>query len=107
MTTNEFKEYVKMRKALDTEKIHHFMDDMSNEARRITFRLNTRQPKLSCGFMGKALLLFFILQVLWRYAVPFTEGDRGPTKYDKAPGPKLYQTEERDARPHFTWVWAL
>lgn len=41
MTTNEFKEYVKMRKALDTEKIHHFMDDMSNEARRITFRLNT------------------------------------------------------------------
>lgn len=34
MTTNEFKEYVKMRKALDTEKIHHFMDDMSNEARK-------------------------------------------------------------------------
>ena len=41
MTTNEFKEYVKTRKALDTEEIHRFMDDMSNESRRITFRLNT------------------------------------------------------------------
>ena len=41
MTTNEFKEYVKTRKALDTEEIHCFMDDMSNESRRITFRLNT------------------------------------------------------------------
>lgn len=41
MTMNEFKEYVKMHKALDTEEIHCFMDKMSNEARRITFRLNT------------------------------------------------------------------
>ena len=41
MTTNEFKEYVKTRKALDTEEIHRFMDDMSNESRRITFRMNT------------------------------------------------------------------
>ena len=41
MTTEQFKEYVKTRKALDTEEIHRFMDDMSNEARRITFRLNT------------------------------------------------------------------
>ena len=41
MTTDEFKEYVNMRKALDTEEIHRFMDDMSNEARRITFLLNT------------------------------------------------------------------
>ena len=41
MTTNEFKEYVRTRKALDTEEIHCFMDDMSNESRRITFRLNT------------------------------------------------------------------
>lgn len=40
MTTEEFKEYVKMRKALDTEEIHRFMDDMSDEARRVTFRLN-------------------------------------------------------------------
>ena len=39
MTTNEFKEYVKTRQALDTEEIHRFMDKMSNEARRITFRL--------------------------------------------------------------------
>lgn len=41
MTTDAFKEYVKTRRALDTEEIHRFMDDMSNEARRITFRLNT------------------------------------------------------------------
>lgn len=40
MTTEEFKEYVKSGKALDTEEIRHFMDSMSNEARRITFRLN-------------------------------------------------------------------
>ena len=41
MTTDAFKEYVKTRRALDTEEIHRFMDDMSNEDRRITFRLNT------------------------------------------------------------------
>ena len=41
MTTNEFKEYVKTRQALNTEEIHRFMDEMSSEARRITFRLNT------------------------------------------------------------------
>ncbi len=41
MTTNDFKEYVKSRQALDTEEIHLFMDEMSNEARRVTFRLNT------------------------------------------------------------------
>ena len=29
MTTNEFKEYVKTRQALDTEEIHRFMDKMS------------------------------------------------------------------------------
>ena len=42
MTTDAFKEYVKTCRALDTEEIHRFMDDMSNEARRITFRLNTK-----------------------------------------------------------------
>ena len=41
MTIKEFKEYVKIRKALNTEDIHRFMNDMSNEARRISFRLNT------------------------------------------------------------------
>ena len=40
MLLNDFLEYVKTRKALDTEDIHLFMDEMSNEARRITFRLN-------------------------------------------------------------------
>ena len=40
MTTADFKEYAKTGQALDTEEIHHFMDEMSDEARRITFRLN-------------------------------------------------------------------
>ena len=41
MTIEDFKTYVKTRKPLDTEEIHRFMDEMSNEARRVTFRLNT------------------------------------------------------------------
>ena len=40
MNIYEFKEYVKERKALDTDEIHQFMHDMSDEARRITFELN-------------------------------------------------------------------
>ena len=40
MTIEDFKTYVKTRKHLDTEEIHRFMDEMSNEARRVTFRLN-------------------------------------------------------------------
>lgn len=40
MTLDNFLEYVKTRKALDTEDIHRFMDEMSNEARHITFKLN-------------------------------------------------------------------
>ena len=38
MTINEFKDYVKTGHALSTEEIHLFMDEMSNAARRITFR---------------------------------------------------------------------
>lgn len=41
MSIEDFKEYVKTQRALDSEEIHRFMDDMSNEARRVTFRLNT------------------------------------------------------------------
>ena len=41
MTTEKFKEFVKSRQSLDSEEIHGFMDKMSNEARRITFLLNT------------------------------------------------------------------
>lgn len=41
MTLEEFKDFVKTGKPLDTEEIHQLMDDMSNEARRITFRLNS------------------------------------------------------------------
>ena len=41
MNIEDFKEYVKTKQALDTEEIHRFMDEMSDEARRITFRLNT------------------------------------------------------------------
>ena len=41
MTLNEFLDYVKTGQALSSDDIHRFMDDMSNEARRITFQLNT------------------------------------------------------------------
>ena len=40
MTIREFKEYVKTGRALSTDDIHRFMDEMSDSARRITFRLN-------------------------------------------------------------------
>ena len=41
MTIEDFKTCVKTRKPLDTEEIHRFMNEMSNEARHVTFRLNT------------------------------------------------------------------
>ena len=41
MTIEDFKIYVKAGKPLETEEIHSLMDEMSNEARRVTFRLNT------------------------------------------------------------------
>lgn len=41
MTTENFKDFVKTEEALDSEEIHGFMDRMSNEARRITFLLNS------------------------------------------------------------------
>ena len=41
MNNYEFKEYVKEHKPLNSDEIHQFMHDMSDEARRITFELNT------------------------------------------------------------------
>ena len=41
MTLNDFLEAVKTGEPLDMEEIHQFMDRMSGEARRITFRLNS------------------------------------------------------------------
>lgn len=41
MDIEKFKRFVKTGKALDTEEIHLFMDEMSNAARRVTFRLNS------------------------------------------------------------------
>ena len=41
MEIEEFKKYVKRGEALSSEEIHRFMNRMSDEARRITFRLNT------------------------------------------------------------------
>lgn len=40
MTIEDFKIYATTGNPIDTEEIHHFMNDMSDEARRITFRLN-------------------------------------------------------------------
>ena len=41
MTIQEFKDFVKTGKHLDTEEVHRLMDKESDAARRITFRLNT------------------------------------------------------------------
>lgn len=41
MEIEEFKEYVKTGQALDSDEIHLFMDEMSDEARRVTFKLNS------------------------------------------------------------------
>lgn len=40
MTIENFKAFVRTRKALDTDEIHRFMDEKSDEARRVTFELN-------------------------------------------------------------------
>lgn len=40
MELSDFLAYAKTRRALNTAEIHQFMNDMSNEARRITFELN-------------------------------------------------------------------
>lgn len=41
MTLQEFLEYVKTGKPLDTPEIYSLMDEMSEEARKLTFRLNS------------------------------------------------------------------
>lgn len=40
MELSDFLAYTKTGRALNTAEIHQFMNDMSNEARRITFELN-------------------------------------------------------------------
>ena len=41
MTLEEFKDFVKTGKPLDTEEIHQFMDKMGGEARKTTIRMNS------------------------------------------------------------------
>ena len=41
MLLNEFLSWVKTGKALGTDEIHALMGEMSEEARRVTFRLNS------------------------------------------------------------------
>ena len=41
MTIQDFREYAKKGNPLNTQEIMSFMDMMSNEARKITFRLNS------------------------------------------------------------------
>lgn len=45
MNIEDFKGYVKTKQAFDTEEILRIMDEMSNEARRVTFHLNTAYLK--------------------------------------------------------------
>lgn len=41
MTLKEFLDYVPTRGPLNTERMHRLMNEMSEEARRVTFRLNS------------------------------------------------------------------
>lgn len=41
MTLQDFLELVKTGKPLDTPEVYSLMDEMSNEARRLTFKLNS------------------------------------------------------------------
>ena len=41
MTLQQFLDYVNTGKPLDTPEIYRLMDDMSEEARRLTFTLNS------------------------------------------------------------------
>ena len=62
MTLEEFKDFVKTGRPLDTEEIHQFMDRMGGEARKITFRLNAayHTPEeirdILSGLFGKTVL---------------------------------------------------
>ena len=59
MTLNEFLDFVETRRPLDTPEIYRLMDEMSDEARRITFRLNSAYHSqeeingLLCELFGK------------------------------------------------------
>ena len=61
MTLNEFLEYVKTRQPLDTPEIYRLMDEMSEEARRITFSLNSAYHNqeeinsLLCELFGRSV----------------------------------------------------
>ena len=62
MDIEEFKRFVKTRKAIDTDEVHLFMDEMSNAARRVTFKLNSAyhiQEEVRC-----------LLSELFGYPVP-------------------------------------
>lgn len=71
MTIEDFKAYVNTGKPLDTEEIHRFMDEMSDEARRITFRLNAayHTPDEVRGLLSE-LFGYEVLQTL-RVFPPF------------------------------------
>lgn len=59
MTLETFLEHVKERKSLDTDEIYAFMDEMSDEARRVTFQMNgafhtqDELRRLFCRLFGK------------------------------------------------------
>ena len=64
MLLNDFLSYVKTGKALDTDEIHALMGDMSEEARCVTFRLNSSYHTLD-EVRG-------LLSELFGYTVPET-----------------------------------
>lgn len=62
MTITEFKQHVSLRRPLDTAEVYGFMDEMSNAARRLTFRLN--------GAYHTPEEVRALLSELFGYAVP-------------------------------------
>lgn len=64
MMIENFKTLVKIRKVLDTDEIHRFMDEKSDEARHVMFELNSSYHTPS-EIRG-------LLSVLMGYKVPDT-----------------------------------
>ena len=59
MTLNEFLKYVETRKPLKGDEIHQFMNKMSDEARRMTFRVKrliSRSPRKSVSCYPACLI---------------------------------------------------
>lgn len=77
MTITEFRKYIKTGKALCTEEIHRFMDEMSNSVRQVTFQLNSAyhtQKEVRALLSG--LFGYEVPQSLWVFPPFYTDFER-------------------------------